>query len=183
MQKEAIVTYSGLAWLIAVGSGLDDWVYWHFFTITVNYSSSHIELRLLSDECSVKNLGLISESLEFTNEFLFITATRPECKSPCQTVNCPSVCCHGNLFLATFYLATTSSLLFVAAGAVAQQWTSVLAPLFQAFSRHVTELFRHLPVWTEKTAENLSQDIKCPCPNLSRKLYRLSQLTGCLEIY
>jgi hypothetical protein len=65
-----------------MGSGFDDWVYWHFFTITVNYNSSHIELlnsltdelRLLSDECSMKNvseeplinLGLISTTLGFT---------------------------------------------------------------------------------------------------------------------
>jgi hypothetical protein len=25
-----IVTYEGLAWLIITGSGLDDWIYWHF---------------------------------------------------------------------------------------------------------------------------------------------------------
>jgi hypothetical protein len=31
-----IVMYWGLAWLIIMGSGFDDWVYWHFFTITVN---------------------------------------------------------------------------------------------------------------------------------------------------
>jgi hypothetical protein len=35
--------YMGLAWLIITGSGLDDWICWHFFKITVNYSSSHIE--------------------------------------------------------------------------------------------------------------------------------------------
>jgi hypothetical protein len=29
-----------------MGSGFDDRVYWHFFTITVNYNSSHIELLL-----------------------------------------------------------------------------------------------------------------------------------------
>jgi hypothetical protein len=29
-----------------MGSGFDDWVYWHFFTITDNYSSSHAELLL-----------------------------------------------------------------------------------------------------------------------------------------
>jgi hypothetical protein len=45
-----IVTYSGLAWLIIMGSGLHDWVYWHFFTVTVSYNSSHIEL-LLNDIC------------------------------------------------------------------------------------------------------------------------------------
>jgi hypothetical protein len=33
-----------------MGSGFDDWVYWHFFTITVNCNSSHIEL-LLNDVC------------------------------------------------------------------------------------------------------------------------------------
>jgi hypothetical protein len=27
-----------------MGSGFDNWVYWYFFTITVNYYSSHIEL-------------------------------------------------------------------------------------------------------------------------------------------
>jgi hypothetical protein len=36
--------YTWLAWLIIMGFGLDDWIYWHFFTITVNYNSSHIEL-------------------------------------------------------------------------------------------------------------------------------------------
>jgi hypothetical protein len=48
----------GFAWRIKIGSVFDDWIYWHFFTITTNYESSHIELllnhelRLLSDECS-----------------------------------------------------------------------------------------------------------------------------------
>jgi hypothetical protein len=45
-----IVTYSGLAWLIIMGSGFDGWVHWYFFTITVNYNSSHIEL-LLNNVC------------------------------------------------------------------------------------------------------------------------------------
>jgi hypothetical protein len=44
-----IVTYLGLAWLIIMGSGFDDWICWHFFTITLNYNSSHIEL--LNDVC------------------------------------------------------------------------------------------------------------------------------------
>jgi hypothetical protein len=35
-----IFTYSGLAWLIIMGSGLYVWIYWHFFTITINYNSS-----------------------------------------------------------------------------------------------------------------------------------------------
>jgi hypothetical protein len=45
-----IVTHSGLAWLIKMGSGVDDWVYWHFFKIIVNRKSSHIEL-LLNEIC------------------------------------------------------------------------------------------------------------------------------------
>jgi hypothetical protein len=34
-----------------MGSGSHDWIYWHFFKITVNYeyNSSHIEL--LNDDC------------------------------------------------------------------------------------------------------------------------------------
>jgi hypothetical protein len=66
-----------------MGSGFDDWVYWHLITITVYCNSSNTEL--LSDECSTKNLseesltdlGLISTTLEFTNALPFITATRP----------------------------------------------------------------------------------------------------------
>jgi hypothetical protein len=42
-----------------MGSGFGDWVYWHFFTITVDYSSSHIEL-LLHDVCLI-NLSRISD--------------------------------------------------------------------------------------------------------------------------
>jgi hypothetical protein len=53
-----------------MGSGFDDWVYWHFFTITVDYNSSHTEL-LLNDICPTK---LYKESLEFKNELPFITA-------------------------------------------------------------------------------------------------------------
>jgi hypothetical protein len=36
---EYTVTYSGFAWRITMGSGFDDWIYWHFFTITINYSA------------------------------------------------------------------------------------------------------------------------------------------------
>jgi hypothetical protein len=41
-----------------MGSGFDDWVYWHFFTIIVNYNSSHIEL--LNNVCLT---NLYEESL------------------------------------------------------------------------------------------------------------------------
>jgi hypothetical protein len=50
-----------------MGSGFDDWVYFGTSsTVRVNYNGSHIEpllnslpdkLRLLSDECSAKNLS------------------------------------------------------------------------------------------------------------------------------
>jgi hypothetical protein len=33
---------SGLAWLIIMRSGLDDWIYWHFFTVAMNYDFSHL---------------------------------------------------------------------------------------------------------------------------------------------
>jgi hypothetical protein len=33
---------SGVRWLIIMGSGLDDGIYWHFFTITTNYNSSQL---------------------------------------------------------------------------------------------------------------------------------------------
>jgi hypothetical protein len=45
-----------------MGSGFDDWVYWHFFTITVNDNSSHIEL-LLNDVCPTN----LSEALTALN--------------------------------------------------------------------------------------------------------------------
>jgi hypothetical protein len=34
------VTCREKAWLIMMDSGFDDWIYWHFFTITLNYNSS-----------------------------------------------------------------------------------------------------------------------------------------------
>jgi phage terminase large subunit len=34
-------------------SGFDDWIYWHFFKIAVDYKSSHTEL-LLNDVCLTK---------------------------------------------------------------------------------------------------------------------------------
>jgi hypothetical protein len=46
-----------------MGSGFDDWVYWHFFTITVSYNSSHLEL-LLNDVCLA---NLSEESLTALN--------------------------------------------------------------------------------------------------------------------
>jgi hypothetical protein len=76
MPRREIVIYVGLAWLIIMGSGFDDWIYWHFFTITVSYNSSHIEL-LLSDVCLTNVLWRISDWLEFTNDLPFVTAREP----------------------------------------------------------------------------------------------------------
>jgi hypothetical protein len=36
------VTCTWLAWRIIMGSGFDECVYWHFFTITINYNSSQL---------------------------------------------------------------------------------------------------------------------------------------------
>jgi hypothetical protein len=47
-----------------MGSGFDDWVYWHFFTITVNYNSPQTEL-LLNDVC-LTNPWRISGIREWT---------------------------------------------------------------------------------------------------------------------
>jgi hypothetical protein len=41
-----------------MGSAFDDWIYWHFFKIRVNYNSAHIEL--LINVCLTK---LYEESL------------------------------------------------------------------------------------------------------------------------
>jgi hypothetical protein len=64
-----IVRYKWFAWLIIMGSGFDDWIYWHFFTITINCNSSHSQLLLnvcltnLSEE-SQTNISLISDGFE-----------------------------------------------------------------------------------------------------------------------
>jgi hypothetical protein len=34
-----ILSRIGVSWLIIMGPGFDDWIYWHFFTIAVNYDS------------------------------------------------------------------------------------------------------------------------------------------------
>jgi hypothetical protein len=45
-KSKYIVTFKGFTWLIIMGSGFVDWVYWHFYTITFNFNGSHIEFRL-----------------------------------------------------------------------------------------------------------------------------------------
>jgi hypothetical protein len=49
-----------------MGSGFDDWFYWHFFTITVDYNSSLIELL---DDISLKNK---STNLGLTTRYLLL---------------------------------------------------------------------------------------------------------------
>jgi hypothetical protein len=65
-----------------MGARFDDCVYWHIFTITVDYNISHIEL-LLNDVCltnlyeeSLTSLGLISSPriYESTAFYNFYTA-------------------------------------------------------------------------------------------------------------
>jgi hypothetical protein len=55
-----------------MGSGFNDWSYWHFFTITVNYNSSHIDLLLTN----ITNLSLLRMSLSL---MLRPTVSRPVC--------------------------------------------------------------------------------------------------------
>jgi hypothetical protein len=60
-----------------MGSRFDDWIYWHFFTIIVNYNSSHIEL-LLNGVCLTNVCEESLHCIECTNEVPFIIATQPE---------------------------------------------------------------------------------------------------------
>jgi hypothetical protein len=54
-----------------MGSGIDDWIYGHFFTIRVNDNSSHIEL--LNDVC-LANLSVLNVESSLT---LRSTVSRP----------------------------------------------------------------------------------------------------------
>jgi hypothetical protein len=99
----------GFAWQIIMGSGLDVWIYWHFFTITVDYDNlksmtvydslhsllDHDCLLFQCDEirttnhCSHLEQPWTTSVWRFTptNELLlFITSKRPEYSSPSRTV-------------------------------------------------------------------------------------------------
>jgi hypothetical protein len=71
-----------------MGSGLDDWTYWHFFTITVNYNRSHIELLL--HDCLT---NLYEESLATGISWTEFTSMRTEYSSPSRTVTFPLLFC------------------------------------------------------------------------------------------
>jgi hypothetical protein len=50
--NDAISHVLGFSWLLIMSSGFDDWVYWHFFTVTINYYSSH---TILTAEASLRS--------------------------------------------------------------------------------------------------------------------------------
>jgi hypothetical protein len=83
-----------------------DQVYWHFFTITINYNSSHIKLPM-NDDC-LTNLGLICSWIHKWTPFYNFHGAR-------TAVLCYSVVT-GILCLVTCYVATTRLLLFIVAG-------------------------------------------------------------------
>jgi hypothetical protein len=62
------------AWLMVMGSGFDDWVYWHFCTIIINYDS----LQSMTAYYSLYSL-LDDESLLFHCDELRITAHALSC--------------------------------------------------------------------------------------------------------
>jgi hypothetical protein len=78
------VTCKGFAWLLIMVSESDDWIYWPFFTITVNYNSSHIALLL--NDVSLPNLCEESRNdlwLTRMNQWTpFYNCERTEYKSP-----------------------------------------------------------------------------------------------------
>jgi hypothetical protein len=101
-----------------MGCGFDDWVYWHFFTITINYYSA-----ILTAEASVHSASLyttdsaslkaqISTLLELTNP-LHRSAHR---RHHVQQFLCFPVGCQGNLVFSTRYVVTTISMLYVITG-------------------------------------------------------------------
>jgi hypothetical protein len=94
----------GVSWLIITGSGFYDWVYWHFFTITTNYNSSHIEV-LQNYDFSLTNALLI---YEWT---LFYNFGRTDKRAPSRTVSCYSPVVTG-----------MSLLIFVAAETYSNPW-------------------------------------------------------------
>jgi hypothetical protein len=76
-----IITYKVLAWLIIMGSVFDDWVYRHFFTITLDYDSWHIEF-LPNDVCLT---NLYEESLPVVCISVWSLVSRIESESHVTT--------------------------------------------------------------------------------------------------
>lgn len=94
------VTYSRLAWRIIMVFWFHDWIHWHFFAITVNYNSSHIEL--LFNDVSDESLWKITASwmsdwsLYYCSNSrmhcLLLTVTRPRQKSQCLNSSSVLLC-------------------------------------------------------------------------------------------
>jgi hypothetical protein len=68
-----IVTCRGVRVTKIAGSRLDDWIYWHFFAITINYYSSQ---TILTAEASLHSVSRVSDSLQTTFIIPFKTSTR-----------------------------------------------------------------------------------------------------------
>jgi hypothetical protein len=86
-----------------MGSGFDDRIYWYFFTITVIYNSSHIEL-LLNDVCptnlheeSRTDLNLSNSRI---NSLLYLPRGRNISHHIEQLMVLCYFVCHGNVFIA-----------------------------------------------------------------------------------
>jgi hypothetical protein len=110
-----------------MGSRLHDEIYWHFFTIAINYDSSQsmtvhdslyslLNYERLLFHCDERRITAHTLN-SLTNESITeLTSRRPECRSISQTVPLLFSRCHGNVFvnirchrnlcLGTCYLAT-----------------------------------------------------------------------------
>jgi hypothetical protein len=98
-----IVTYLGFLWRIIMGSGLDDWIYWHFYynykqlrQLTIN-DCLRLAPFLIGPQASSLPLWRMmnDKSLltHWTNELWpFITSRQPEYRSPSPTV--PVILCY-----------------------------------------------------------------------------------------
>jgi hypothetical protein len=78
-----------------VGSGFGEWVYWHFFTITVDYNRSHTEL-LLNDVCltdlSEESLARLSLTADWPLLLLEFTNPRTHCHAALIEVTASGGC-------------------------------------------------------------------------------------------
>jgi hypothetical protein len=143
-----IVTSQGFAWLIIMGSGFDNWVYWHFFTITVNYKSSHIEL-LLNDVCVTNALCRISDScLNLSNSRINSLLYLPSSPNISHHVEqlivfYYSVSSHGNLFFSNLPRGNDCSLLFV----VAEIWFPRRCSAMDVCSGSTIPVFSHVTIF------------------------------------
>jgi hypothetical protein len=67
---DKILTRIGVTWLIIMGSGLDDWIYWHFY-----YNYNQWVSTTLSVPC-------------WTTSFFHSTVTKDEWRITAHTLNC-----------------------------------------------------------------------------------------------